>query len=142
MSDHDERRPEVSRDVKDSKDWPQGKSLEEWIKGWHRWFLGIPEARHPTLTNSPKERLQDQDQEDPRAVGMASFLKSDARRVWFLAGGYGGLVNTRSFVPTGKFYILAPVFTVFASEEEGPPEFNSTARLLTNFAMKTLNTHN
>ena len=110
MSDHDERRPEVSRDVKE--DWPQGKSLEEWVKGWHRWFLGIPEAKHPTLSNSPKERLQDQDQQDSRAIGLTSFPKSDARRVWFLAGGYGGLVNTRTFVQRGNFTSYSSVYCV------------------------------
>lgn len=119
--DHD-RRKETERDVK-----PQGKSLEEWVKGWHRWFLGIPEDKHPTLSHSPMQRLQDQDQNDPRTVGMSTWNKSGAK-VWFLAGGYGGPINTRSFLPVGDFHILAPVFTVFASQEEYPA-LNTTAKL-------------
>jgi hypothetical protein len=122
MTDDHDSRKETKRTEK-----PQGKSLEEWVKGWHRWFLGIPENKHPTLSDSPMQRLQDQDQNDPRTVGMSTWNKSD-NKVWFLAGGYGGPVNTRSFLPVGKFHILAPVFTVFASQDEYP-ELDTIAKL-------------
>lgn len=125
MTDDKKDRPEYPRDAEDP---PQARSFEEWVKAWHRWFLKIPEAKHPTLTSSPKERLQDQDQNDPKLLGLVNFDKKDERRVWFLAGGYGGSINTRSFIPTGRWYVLAPVFTVFASQEEYP-SLDSTTKL-------------
>jgi hypothetical protein len=41
-------------------------------------------------------------------------------KVWFLTGGYQGPITTRSFIPPGKFYILAPLYSAWASTEEYP----------------------
>lgn len=41
-------------------------------------------------------------------------------RVWFLTGGYQSAITTRSFIPPGNFYILAPLYSVSASQAEYP----------------------
>ena len=101
-----------------------GQKIQEWLKAWHRWYLSIPEKRHPIFSHLSREyeRRQDQNQ------GKLSFL--DVRqseipeeceaKVWFLTGGYQGPISTRSFIPPGRFYILTPVYSAWASTEEYP----------------------
>jgi hypothetical protein len=53
--------------------------------------------------------------------------KYDAR-VWFLTGGYQSTITTRSFITPGNFYILAPLYSVSASQAEYP-SLDSTDKL-------------
>jgi hypothetical protein len=86
--------------------------------------LSIPEKRHPIFSHLSREyeRRQDQNQ------GKLSFLEvrqseipeECEAKVWFLTGGYQGPISTRSFIPPGKFYILAPLYSAWASTEEYP----------------------
>jgi hypothetical protein len=101
--------------------------LAEWVKAWHRWYLGIPEDRHPTLPQYSNERRQDQEQNNRSIMGLTASDKCN-EWVWFLAGGYGGSIATRSFIPPGNFCILAPVYVGWASEAEYP-SLNSTNKL-------------
>lgn len=100
------------------------RSINDWIEAWHRWYLSIPEKRHPIFAHLSREfeRRQDQNQ------GRLTFLRPNEvktseecdERVWFLTGGYQGVISTRSFIPPGDFYILAPLYTVWASSAEYP----------------------
>lgn len=101
-----------------------GQKIEDWIRAWHRWYLGIPDKKHPIFSHLSREyeRRQDQNQ------GKLSFLElrqselpeECEAKVWFLTGGYQGAITTRSFIPAGNFYILAPVYSAWASIEEYP----------------------
>jgi hypothetical protein len=98
------------------------RGIEDWIKAWYRWFYGIAENRHPSLSHFSIDRRQDQ------AQGKLSFLYSkDSKppkkcdsKVWFLTGGYQEAISTRSFIPPGNFYILAPLYAASASTAEYP----------------------
>ena len=109
-----------------------GSNLEDWIKAWHRWYLSIPEKRHPIFSHLSKEYERKQDQNQ----GKLSFLRQKQsaipneckEKVWFLTGGYQGAITTRSFIPRGEFYILAPLYSVWASTDEYP-SLNTNAEL-------------
>jgi hypothetical protein len=109
-----------------------GSKLENWIKAWHRWYLGIPEKRHPIFSHLSREyeRRQDQNQGRLSFLGLeeSEIPKECDAKVWFLTGGYQGAISTRSFIPQGEFYILAPLYSVWASTAEYP-SLNSVGQL-------------
>ena len=84
------------------------RGVKDWLEAWHRWYLGIPENRHPTLSHLSFERRQDQEQGKLSLLGskeMKAPKKCDSK-VWFLTAGYQEKISTRSVIPPGNYYVL------------------------------------
>jgi hypothetical protein len=85
----------------DSK--PYGISYPQWTVRWWRWLLSLPKGINPALDMSG--RYSEQRQDDPN--------------VWFLAGTFGGHVERKCRIPSGKA-ILMPVINYECSFAEEP----------------------
>jgi hypothetical protein len=85
----------------DSK--PYGISYPQWTVRWWRWLLSLPKGSNPALDMS----------------GGYSEQRQDDPNVWFLAGTFGGLVERKCKIPSGKA-ILLPVINYECSFEEEP----------------------
>ena len=106
------------------------RGVKDWLEAWHRWYLGIPENRHPTLSHSSYERRQDQEQGKLSLLGSKELKapKKCDSKVWFLTGGYQEKISTRSYIPPGNYYVLAPIYASWASTDEYP-SLNSVEEL-------------
>ena len=82
---------------------PYGISYPRWTVRWWRWLLSLPKEYNPALDIS----------------GGYSDQRQDDSNVWFLAGTFGGLVERKCRIPSGKA-ILMPVINYECSFAEEP----------------------
>ena len=98
------------------------RGVKDWLEAWHRWYLGIPENRHPSLSHLSYERRQDQEQGKLSLLGSKELKapKKCDSKVWFLTGGYQEKISTRSFIPLEIIMYSAPIYASWASTDDYP----------------------